>query len=160
MRRILFMSREAAANYKPGADAALVSIRDVTQEPLVPRPGWADIVDVRFADVDTADRGLELFGTSHAQAIVEFVRKNQDREELVVHCHAGYSRSAAVALFASELLGTPCFKASVVESGVAAGSLVCLPVNPREWALYNRRVLRTLENEAHGHGSAFGEIEA
>jgi predicted protein tyrosine phosphatase len=146
MGRVHFLSRGEAAVLEPRSGAVLISIHDVTQEPLVPMPGWSDVLHVCFADVDTADRGLELFGAAHARAILAFIEQHRDCSEMVVHCAAGYSRSAAVALFCSEYLQVPCYKAS-------------LPVDARNWALFNRRVLRTLEEEAYGRGSAFGAIE-
>jgi len=40
-----------------------------------------------------------------AQTIVDFVRQHADKDCLIVHCDAGYSRSPAVALAAGDILG-------------------------------------------------------
>ena len=48
-----------------------------------------------------------------------------------MHCQAGQSRSAAFALFFSEVMGLPCFKEG-------------LPVTTTSYKVYNRKVFSTL----------------
>ena len=46
---------------------------------------------------------LKLFNEEMAKKILAFLNKNSDNN-ILIHCRAGISRSAAVARFASELL--------------------------------------------------------
>lgn len=73
-------------------------------------PHWPDRMseaEHRAACTWDEDRAPELFD---AQRIVEFVKRHHRATEaatLVVHCHGGVSRSAAVAQWVGETLGVP-----------------------------------------------------
>jgi predicted protein tyrosine phosphatase len=90
----------------------LVSICDNGFPTVVPYGDKVtDTLRLEFVDWD-ANRGdpavldMEMFGKrvgdwlvqpEHAQALVEFLKKHEDAETLVIHCYAGISRSVSIA---------------------------------------------------------------
>lgn len=146
MQRIVFMSREKAAHYHPRGKAALISIHDKSEEPLLPPPYFEEVLYLRFHDTDGQVMGLEVFNEELARKALDFAEKHEGLDELVVHCQMGVSRSAGIALFLSEKHGVPCFRENA-------------PVTCQTWRIYNRKVYTTLARAEHGEGSAFGAIE-
>lgn len=139
MQKVTFLSRSQAQAFRPTTHSALISISDRRDEPLQPQPGWRDVLHLSFDDADVAATGVELMTEQQARDVLAFVRRNRDDcAELVVHCLAGQSRSAAVALFCAEVLleGVPCFKAG-------------LPVTTMRYPLLNRKVFTTLLRVLH-----------
>ncbi len=143
LKYVTFISQLQAECVIPRDDMALISI---TEPPsgnnfmMMPefKHKWKHFVRVEFHDIDVdkkRDRVLDsaeideytLFNIHHACKIIEFVQNiKDDIVSLVVHCHAGISRSAAVALFFSEIYG--------------------LNIAPGDSDLYNRTVYRVLSN--------------
>jgi len=127
MQRVIFLSRSQAQAHRPSKPSVLISISDLEDKRLVPQAGWRDVLHLSFDDADVAGSGVTLMNREQARSILAFVSKHRaDCEELVVHCLAGQSRSAAVALFCAESLleGVPCFKGQ-------------LPVTLARYPLYN-----------------------
>ena len=58
-------------------------------------------LSLKFHDVLERQKGKVAFDSSHANAIVDFVKKN-NKHDVIVHCEAGLSRSAAVVRFLVE----------------------------------------------------------
>lgn len=111
--KTIFVSRAAAETIGPWPDWAIISIADGFHslgDPKI-KPGWADILRVKFDDVNQiktdAEEYLILMEHEHAQQIVEFVRKNAHMEGILVHCLAGVSRSAAVVKWISKEFNLP-----------------------------------------------------
>ncbi len=81
------------------------SFPDAVLAPSAMRRG---VLRLRFDDVDDPEQALEgcqPFGDQHARQIVHFVLSHRHEiGGIVVHCHAGVSRSAAVAACLSEWL--------------------------------------------------------
>lgn len=142
--RVVFVSRADAARYAPGPESVLISINNPDEALLEPQPGWREVLFLRMHDVDTPAPGLQVFSTEQAQQVLALVsRHRKTAQEFVLHCQAGMSRSGGMAVFLSEYLGVPCFKAQA-------------PVTGLSWPLYNRKVYRTMAQAAHGPvGSAF-----
>lgn len=65
-----------------------------------------DLLRVEFDDVEgfVGSDGFDVFTHTMAGKIQEFAKKHAD-EDILVHCHAGMSRSAAVAKWISEKYG-------------------------------------------------------
>jgi len=99
-------------------DVAVVSIRDDGQAQL-DLTGWGPSLVCLFTDVEydvgyvlrwgwkwTAEAGL--FTPTEARRVLAFLKRPDVAacRELVVHCHAGRSRSVAVGEYAAELLCT------------------------------------------------------
>ena len=58
-------------------------------------------LSLKFHDVLERQKGKVAFDSSHANAIINFIKKDNNHD-IVVHCEAGLSRSAAVVRFLVE----------------------------------------------------------
>lgn len=129
LKSVEFMSLKAVKSLASDASVAIISIRDSSTVRDLPTFGgfWdvlpLDMLDVceeharqepgRWADEPTAEQHFQYCeipdnfapSLSHAHAIRAFVDQLHDctdEVDLVVHCSAGVSRSAAVALWTAE----------------------------------------------------------
>lgn len=74
---------------------------------------WKNILRLQFHDLAPSkyanDNGKILFDEKMSIQIFKFLKENEDQEEIVVHCEAGVSRSAAVSKFIARIynLGFP-----------------------------------------------------
>jgi predicted protein tyrosine phosphatase len=125
-------SRPLIEKSNPPAGAVLISIYDRSDGPVSLQDGWQDVLGLRFHDTDGSQMGLEVFSTEQAQAILDFLSRNTNCAEIYVHCAAGQSRSAAVALALAEAMGVPATRQR----------------QPMRWndPYYNRKVYSTLRN--------------
>ena len=53
--------------------------------------------------------GAIAFNREHAKAILEFMEKNKDKKNCIIHCAAGISRSGAAGIFLNDIYGIPYF---------------------------------------------------
>lgn len=106
IKNIDFWPRLKAQDYKFTEQDIVISITDPKQVlPNIAQP--ADLLRLAFFDIDDSlsePRFADFkFNDDHAQSIIDYLethhKKNEDLN-LIVHCEAGVSRSAAVALFA------------------------------------------------------------
>lgn len=74
---------------------------------------FEDIVD--YPPVEYKDRFV-LFNTNMARQLIDFIMKN-DFDEIMVHCNAGVSRSSALMICISKILGIPEIEDKVYKSG-------------------------------------------
>jgi hypothetical protein len=104
---VIFLSRkEAESSVNP--NWAVISISGL--DPARLKEGWRSILRLEFDDIDPDPKALFaedpyiLFSNEHARQIIKFAHQCNDEgvEGIVVHCHAGISRSAAVAKWISE----------------------------------------------------------
>lgn len=92
---------------------------------------WQGVLRLEYHDIDyhlkikEAKIDLVLFGEEHALEIMKFLKEHEAAEvtDVIVHCEAGISRSAAVSKFVSWLYRLPF---------------------PEHYSLYNKRVFSTL----------------
>lgn len=116
----------------------LISIYGCKNKPLQSdKLGCKDVLSLQFDDI-TEEQYKEweceypvqskkyiLFGKEHAEQILDFLDKINAKEDdsvLAVHCHAGISRSGAVATFAAKKYGIE----------------FCDPdIRPNVWVLFN-----------------------
>lgn len=104
-------------------------------DPYESHPNYAckhkDILRIEIDDVDQ-DMGPEYvqFDYSHSSRILSFLRKHAG-EPIIVHCHAGISRSSALVKFMIEKMG---YKLSTREECTVKG-----------FASYNQWVYRQME---------------
>jgi predicted protein tyrosine phosphatase len=122
IRRVVHLSEVACLAEPPRASAAVISITEPGRvAPLA--SGWGALLRVQFldAELDTsmlqrlaargkaADLNTKGFPCrTRVEPIRTFLARLADQPsitELLVHCHAGQRRSAAVARFAAERLG-------------------------------------------------------
>jgi predicted protein tyrosine phosphatase len=112
MPTVNFVSRQIAEAFMPGTGGFrhLISIADPDVSPEL-RPGWQGVLPLRFHDLNAKEsyaskRPYAVYPDESAcQQIIAFACDCLDRgENVLVHCEAGVSRSAAAAL-ALEALG-------------------------------------------------------
>lgn len=122
--QVSYVSESAAMLLTPRQCAAMVSITEPGREAPLPWPEvWGALLRVEFADAEYDEhmlarmeaRGKAFDAESKgfpcrrdAEVIRAFLTRlagDPRITELVVHCHAGQRRSAAVAKFASEMFG-------------------------------------------------------
>ena len=103
LQSIKFLSRAKAAKIVYTDNQAIISIGDPVQEAPRFLGSPRSVLELNFLDILPGDSFGEEFGFQEEDAvkIVHYVRNlHPDVTELIVHCHAGISRSAAVALYA------------------------------------------------------------
>jgi predicted protein tyrosine phosphatase len=102
------LSREAVERYQPEGVEICISISDPASAPAELSPRFAAVLRLAFNDIVAVECPEDvLFATDHAAAVVEFVEQWQHADRLVVHCHAGASRSPGVALGLCDRFGWP-----------------------------------------------------
>lgn len=110
-----FLSRQMFERLLPDAGVAVISIGDHDQETPVQLSGYSHALRLQFLDIEPDDcwkMGLEwyeLFTLDHAVKVAQFLRglhTSPEAVRLVVHCEAGVSRSAAIALAAQAYAST------------------------------------------------------
>lgn len=100
LTRIDFLSQYKAEQIDPLPTMAVISLTSPGKPDAALQPGWAAVLRLAFHDVDSAEAGYAVFKQAHAAAILDFVDSLPEAiTHLVVHCHAGISRSAGVARF-------------------------------------------------------------
>lgn len=110
IRSIDFIS-QIEAEALPGAplqsDVALISIATPGARP--PKLGrFLEQVALEFDDVEDNQEPSVAFGDEHAKAILEFIARIHSQGKAwrcIVHCKAGISRSAAIAVYVAEATG-------------------------------------------------------
>ncbi|MDQ6870476.1 MAG: hypothetical protein M3037_00525 [Gemmatimonadota bacterium] len=100
------LSREEAERYEPGDREICVSIADPDADPARLSGDFAAVLRLNFTDIlEQGDPSDVLFSDEHAQAITRFIDTWPDAKRIVVHCHAGMSRSPGVALGLCDMRG-------------------------------------------------------
>jgi predicted protein tyrosine phosphatase len=105
---ICVLSREAAERYRPGELEICISISDPEAPSAQLSSSFLAVLRLEFSDIVTAELPADvLFAHEHAAAIKQFLEQWPQAERLVIHCHAGVSRSPGVALGLCDSLGWP-----------------------------------------------------
>ncbi|MDC9214067.1 hypothetical protein PSM48_19460, partial [Clostridioides difficile] len=108
--RIIAVPEVVAVQFKPRSEhTLLIRIADVgaTYQPLKNESLFEAILPVHFNDINEEDdywglsdkeqAEMKLFNEVHRDLIYNFVDEHPDFTQIAVHCHAGVSRSSAVA---------------------------------------------------------------
>lgn len=79
------------------SNKACISITDVCQKTVVPNIYWNKSLCLKFYDIDIK-KHPQAFNLAMAIKTLEFMLEvfHSDIDELVIHCHAGISRSRAL----------------------------------------------------------------
>lgn len=111
IRSVDFTSRVKAEALQERDDLAIISITEPESSPAVLASREEKVLRLVFHDVDPGNEATsswKLFDESHANQVIHFVRRLHAHDQsfdLVIHCKAGISRSAAIALFAASDTG-------------------------------------------------------
>jgi predicted protein tyrosine phosphatase len=100
------LSREDAERYEPREREICISIADPDADPARLSANFAAVLRLNFTDItEQQDPSDVLFSEEHARAIRDFIDTWSDATRIVVHCHAGLSRSPGVALGLCDIRG-------------------------------------------------------
>jgi predicted protein tyrosine phosphatase len=103
LKRVVFSSQGDAESATASPSWAVISITQPSDPAAALQEGWGAVLRMTFHDTDDADSILTVFSPEHAEELVRFVRAQATQMEgILVHCHAGISRSAAVAKFIAD----------------------------------------------------------
>lgn len=101
IKNIDFVSKQQAESLLGRSDHVVISISD-PDESVSLKKGWKKVLSLKFLDVENEDYSF-TFCEDLAKTAAEFIREAAESDEslsLIVHCHAGVSRSAGMALAA------------------------------------------------------------
>lgn len=133
LKNVHFVSQRQAEEIKGLSSVVVVSIHDSSRRPAL-RSGFRDVLFLCFDDYDQDRDGIdalmEPFSLAQAEMLKVWLEQylyDDTVSDLLVHCHAGISRSAAVAWWAHKKHGLE------------------LKTEYPVWYL-NRHVLRTLDS--------------
>lgn len=103
-RKPLFtvLSKKAALKYKPNGKAIVIRMLEPYEKNYELEGLYVEETIIRVHDV-VPQAGLPsntvLFQGSHVAELLHYIDKHKDTvEEIVIHCHAGQSRSPAIAI--------------------------------------------------------------
>jgi predicted protein tyrosine phosphatase len=100
------LSREDAELYEPGEREICISIADPNADPARLSNDFSAVLRLNFTDIVELEEPSDvLFSEHHARAIRDFIDSWPDATRIVVHCHAGMSRSPGVALGLCDIRG-------------------------------------------------------
>lgn len=100
---VSFLSQAGAEAMRPLPREGIISITGSGYPPATLRKGWRRVLRLVFDDVEIPFFGATHFDTVHAEAILHWLDEVEGKvDKVFVHCHAGRSRSAAVAKFIAE----------------------------------------------------------
>lgn len=138
MQRIVFISRKDAEAAPADPAWAVISITEPRRKPASLAEGWADVLRLKFDDVDERRETGVLFTDQMAHAILDYAEQAIKRgNSVLVHCHAGLSRSAAVAIALGQRHQLPVFNRSIQLSPT--------------YSLHNKFVYRLLHRAMSGY---------
>ncbi len=108
-----FLSVDEAQAFVPKLQAVAISILTPGRAPAQLHCDIEDVLRLYFHDGvphGTEPRKVDLLSTEQAQAIIDFLRHHHAQplpRHLLIHCEAGISRSAAVAVFSASECRVP-----------------------------------------------------
>ena len=102
-----YVSLDEALEFVPSTPTVAISILSPGRTAAALHTGIADTLRLNFHDgVHKENNPTEtaLFSAEHARAVIAFLHQHHsapDARHLLIHCEAGISRSAAIAVFAA-----------------------------------------------------------
>lgn len=102
------LSRDEAVQAKPFSRGVVISIRAPGMEPPLLSTQWKAVLSLEIEDVDlhgNLDPEVDLRGA--ADAIAAFVHLHRKAPQILLHCHAGVSRSRSTAAAICNAYGWP-----------------------------------------------------
>lgn len=106
---VQFMSRQRAEGFRPWRNMAMISVTDPSEQPAKLSPDFRAVLRLSFHDVlHSSMTDVKFFSRDDVDNIIAWLNAlhaHQDTIDVVVHCEAGISRSAAIALFIEDAYG-------------------------------------------------------
>lgn len=108
-----FLSIHEAESFVPYQSSVAISIISPGRAPARLHGDIGEILRLAFHDAtpkDSNPQSTVLFSAEDAKAVIDFLRRHHARTQalhLLIHCEAGISRSAAVAVFAASECRVP-----------------------------------------------------
>lgn len=108
-----FLSVDEASAFIPCCRTVAISLLSPKCVPVQLHNSIEEVLRLYFHDLVPVDKSFVpegYFSIAQAQQIIEFIRKHHASAEschMLIHCEAGISRSAAVAVFAASECGIP-----------------------------------------------------
>ena len=102
------LSRDEAVRARPVSRGVVISIRAPGMEPPRLSSRWKAMLSLEIEDVDlqgNLDPGVDM--RAPAEAIAAFVQSHRRAPHILLHCHAGASRSRSAAAAICEAYGWP-----------------------------------------------------
>lgn len=113
IKSIEYLSLKDALEFEPQVPTIAISILSPDRNAATLHPQIDPVLRLYFEDTtgkEGTTPGPGIFNTDQAREILDFIRHHRDKQEschLLVHCEAGISRSAAVAVFAASECSIP-----------------------------------------------------
>ena len=107
------MSRSVAKDLEPPENSVMVSIWTPNTTNFTARGApffrfrWESFLSIDFYDTEFGNETYPPITEEQGKIIFDFVMLHKDKDILCVHCDAGISRSAAVAIFFAEMWEIP-----------------------------------------------------
>ena len=101
---LLILSKDEAIKYKPRGKAVVIRMLEPEEAYVSLKGNYVRKLCLPVHDITPSinnPSNFVLFSSEHAQTLVQFfkeINEVKDLEEVVIHCHAGISRSSAVAI--------------------------------------------------------------
>lgn len=112
IRSVEYWPREKAEKYAFGPTQAVISITDPSRQSarisgagVLLRLAFNDVEELSAAGNQECDGLFQMFQARQIIAMVDRIQLAQEEYELIIHCEAGLSRSAAIALFVAAKTG-------------------------------------------------------
>jgi len=113
IKSLEFLSVDEAQAFVPKVQTVAISILTPGRAPAQLDRNIQDVLRLYFHDgvpYGREPRKVDLFSSEQAQAVIDFLRHHHAQPQpthLLIHCEAGISRSAAVAVFSASECRVP-----------------------------------------------------
>lgn len=110
--KITILSKDKVVHYQPSEKSFLIRIGDTPSEFEDISANYEDVLTLCFYDIypkPAIPLNWNAFSKKEAISVIEFFNKietQKNASELVIHCHAGISRSPAIALSYAWFVGS------------------------------------------------------
>lgn len=113
--RGVFSREEIEALIMSPFNTVLISITDPGTETPFFKTQFEDKLELKFHDIEEESKGFQLFSVEEALEILDFAIEHKN-SRFVIHCEAGISRSAAVAVCLENIFGLEVGEVSIAET--------------------------------------------
>lgn len=156
-RKVVFLGKQLVEKLEPVGNAVVISISDSSMDEAKLKHGWASVHRFYFIDAGYDEKSLRFVGPNYKYIYASYFNRDiaiairtiiadsvsSGVDTFVVNCHAGQSRSAAIAMYLHDQYGYLPFNSYRVLSSLQDSGLV---PNFDALSKYNRMVYALLQN--------------